>query len=140
MRPYRRVLIAVSVVTVVLAILVALLRDTDGAALLSAVYFIECTMNVLACIYIARLNYQSANGHRLWVLQLMMTTALMGTIGTIPIAFVVARRFLAFPPLDPGEGLLLVGIGLVIATAAPLTKGLVLFFARKEGPEEPEAT
>jgi len=120
------------VVGFLLAGLVAALKDTDATAVISLVIAIEAVADIVAILYLASLIV-AVRENRLWLLLLLFTTATMTTIGCVAIGFLVALRFLGYPPLPNGLGLLITGMGLVIAGAAPVTKALTIWFWRRSG-------
>lgn len=135
MSAYAKVMLAMTGLAVVLAGAVALLRDTDATALLTYVVTVEALADVAAVVYLGSV-FRSVRGFRLWLLLLLFTTALMNTVGCVAIGYVVARRFIGLPPLDGGLGLLIVGMGLVVSAAAPITKALVIALWRRSGDGE----
>ena len=127
-------LLGMAIVAIGLALALVALRQADAGAVIGAVITVEALFDVFACIYLARLI--SSDGRlRLWVLLLLLTTAMMSTVGIVAIGFVAARAFVGLPPLDAHLGLLIVGMGLVISGAAPITKALVIFLARRDTSE-----
>lgn len=132
MNAYRAVIAGTVALTIVSAVMFAILNDKGVTDLAGLELVALVILDILATVYVGWLSYRDRRRPRSWLLLFLVTGKILITGGLIPISFVIIRRLFGLPPLDPGVGLRLVAIGLIAIAYVPVMTAALFFLVQRD--------